>query len=270
MDDRLSRIEELTIKLNRSELALQESNDGMIKLFALWESTFNSINDLISVHDLTGTIVEANEAFRKKYGNDAIGKKCYEIVHDKNTYIDECPSLKILQSPNKNIIYEPLSIDIELDTEWYELTCSPLKNLDSITGIVHIMKNITQRKHNEEEIRRNQDRYKKLMELSSVATLIYENNKIIDVNQKFIELLDLPSREAVLGKDLLEIGICAKSKESIIKAVCEDEKRKFRIKIETLKGNNKFVGVHVRRLDTNGVVAVMCEITEETKKRKDD
>jgi PAS domain S-box-containing protein len=60
----------------------------------LWQDTFDSITDLISLHDRERTILMANQAFLKYFNlaaEDAIGKKCYEMFHQHGFPTEGCP-----------------------------------------------------------------------------------------------------------------------------------------------------------------------------------
>lgn len=47
----------------------------------------------MDVVDESGTILFMGEKFRKMFGNDAIGKKCWELYSDNNTQCEGCPLL---------------------------------------------------------------------------------------------------------------------------------------------------------------------------------
>ena len=46
-----------------------------------FEKILSSLADIISVIDKDLNIIWANDAIRKRYGQDVIGKKCYTIFH---------------------------------------------------------------------------------------------------------------------------------------------------------------------------------------------
>ncbi len=118
-----------------------------------WENTFNSLEDLISIQDTNFTIMRVNKAFCaafKKSPAELIGKKCYEVVHGTNEPWPTCPQEKTLINKKYASVemFEPnLGITLEVST-------SPiLDNKGELIGIVHIAKDITQRKEAEEEIK---------------------------------------------------------------------------------------------------------------------
>jgi|GEM_PF-2101357 len=120
-------------------------NNNFIKKSTEWETIFNSITDMVSIQDKEYNFVMVNRAFADRFHmnpENFIGKKCYQVVHGKNEPWTECPharSLKTLE-PAREVYFEPtLNIHIEIST-------SPiLMENGSLTGTVHIMKDITKR-----------------------------------------------------------------------------------------------------------------------------
>lgn len=59
-----------------------------------WEETFDSIGDLISIHDRDFNIVKCNRAFAEYFGlnpQEVINKKCYELFHGNDFPEINCP-----------------------------------------------------------------------------------------------------------------------------------------------------------------------------------
>ena len=116
------------------------------KLVDQWQTTFDSISDLISIQDKDYRVVRANKAyldtFKIKPG-DLPGKHCYEIVHETSCPTENCPHTQTLQTkkPVTVEMFEPrLGIFMEVST-------SPILNSSGdITGTVHMAKDITERK----------------------------------------------------------------------------------------------------------------------------
>ncbi|MBR9706419.1 PAS domain S-box protein [Candidatus Pacearchaeota archaeon] len=116
-----------------------------------WESTFNSIPDLISIHDENSTITRVNKAFLKKFNlpeEKIIGQKCYRLIHNKNSPIDKCPAKEAMQTKKPVTVeyFEP-KLNAHL-----EVTANPI--IDSnrkIKGIVHIVRDISEKKKAEKE-----------------------------------------------------------------------------------------------------------------------
>ena len=122
------------------------AHQKLIRAINEWEATFNSITDMVSIHDRDFNIVKANNAFIKyfqsKYGK-IIGKKCYEIMHGKKKMYSSCPCKKIQSSKKPATVdfFEPYL------GKHLEISASPIfDEYGKVSGSVHIMKDITNRK----------------------------------------------------------------------------------------------------------------------------
>jgi len=118
----------------------------------IWQATFDSIRDLISIQDTQYRLVRINRAYSEAFAQVSgtlIGSHCYEVVHGTNDPIADCPHRQVLQSgvPASIDIFEPrLGV-------YLEVSCSPIIREDgTIEGTVHIAKNITERKRMEEKL----------------------------------------------------------------------------------------------------------------------
>jgi signal transduction histidine kinase len=118
-----------------------------------WEDLFNTITDMITVHDDNYNIIKANKAAEKLlklpdlcFNNAA---KCFEFYHGTAAPPEACPSCSCYKSgmPKTFELYEPhLGKDIEIRA---------LPRLDSrnqIVGLIHVVRDISQRKEWEKQL----------------------------------------------------------------------------------------------------------------------
>ncbi len=116
-----------------------------------WQSTFDSITDIIMLLDPEHHIIRANEAFAdtfKMTPEEAVGKHCYEIVHGVGNAPGFCPhsrTMKCAGTAREEFLEPKLGIFIEATT-------LPMFDRNGhCTGSVHIVKNIHERKVAEAE-----------------------------------------------------------------------------------------------------------------------
>jgi PAS domain-containing protein len=66
-----------------------------------WESTFDALDDLISIHDKDFTILRANKAVARKFKMDIrqiVGEKCYKIFHCAEEPWKTCPHRRTMET----------------------------------------------------------------------------------------------------------------------------------------------------------------------------
>ena len=117
---------------------------------AEWQTTFDSISDLVSVHDADFRLVSVNKAFAGALNmevGDIIGKTCYEVVHGTAGPPESCPhrmTLKTGRPCTMQFLEQRLGIQLEVST-------SPLFDAaGAVTGSVHVARNVTERRRLEQ------------------------------------------------------------------------------------------------------------------------
>ncbi|MEN8613662.1 PAS domain S-box protein [Dehalogenimonas sp. THU2] len=117
-----------------------------------WRSTFDSITDMVAIVDADHKIVRVNQAFAKKLGETPqvlIGQHCYEVIHAMNQPHPMCPHARTIASKK---VESSEYFDKKLKI-WVEATSSPIFGAEGqLTGSVHIIKDISERKHAETEL----------------------------------------------------------------------------------------------------------------------
>ena len=116
-----------------------------------WEDAFNAITDAITIHDGAFNIIYANRAAEKMLGlppGRAMEAKCYKYYHGTDDTPRRCPSCRSLKDrrPATYEIFEPyLNKSLEIRT-------MPRFDRNSrLIGMIHIVRDITDRKKSEEE-----------------------------------------------------------------------------------------------------------------------
>lgn len=131
-------------KKREDEIRLQSRQD--------WEGTFNTINDLITIHDKDFNIIHSNHTANKTLQlpdlevNKAV--KCFKYYHGTDCPPEECPGYKCFETglPASFEMFEPHL------KKHIEIRVMPRFNADKqITGLIHIVRDITERKKSEEK-----------------------------------------------------------------------------------------------------------------------
>ncbi|MFQ5630839.1 MAG: ATP-binding protein, partial [bacterium] len=121
-----------------------------------WETTFDSISDLIWVQDCDCTIRRANKAAAEIFNmkpTSLVGKKCFEIFCRSDYHAGNCPFQKMKKTG------EVESLEIEnthLKRSFYISTDPIFDAGGNVIGGVHIAKDITEEKHLREELQQSE------------------------------------------------------------------------------------------------------------------
>ncbi len=140
-----------------------------------WHEIFDTITDMITIHDADFTIIHANKAAEKILGLPLLNSgrvKCFEYYHGSEVPPSGCPSCKCLGTGKTSVfeMFEPhLSMHIEI-------RAIPRLDKDGrVIGLIHIVRDITSRKLVEEELHIHQNHLEWLVrERTSEITLMNE------------------------------------------------------------------------------------------------
>jgi PAS domain S-box-containing protein len=152
--DTLPLVVERSYAVYRSRKEKDGLENKLIKAAEEWEATFNSIHDSIAIKDTDFTILRANKSLGRVFNcnpKEIKGKKCYEVVHNSSSPLQECPcqeTIKDKKTHTREFFHPGLNI-------YFEETTSPvLDDRGSLVQIVHVLRDITDRKKAEEEIKK--------------------------------------------------------------------------------------------------------------------
>ncbi len=109
-----------------------------------------------------------------------IGKHCWDIVHGTTEPIAECPILRMRRSLQRE------RMDMQVGERWFEVTVDPILDAEKhLTGAVHIISDITERKRGEASLEESTTRYRSIFESTGTATLLVaEDTTILMANQE--------------------------------------------------------------------------------------
>ena len=174
----------------------------------LLSNVFESVQDGISILDTDLTIRHVNSAMEKWYEKSMplVRKKCYEAYRNRKKPCDPCPSLRCMKSGRmeRNIVPGlPGS-----SAEWIELFSHPIKDdSGNVIGIAEFVRDITERKKAEEELKENEAHFRGIFENATVGMYrTTPDGKILMVNPFLVKLLGYESEEELKRRDLNEEG----------------------------------------------------------------
>ena len=152
-----------------------------------WEYTFNSITDMVTVHDKDYNIIAANKAAEKILGLPLLenmkDRKCFSHYHGTERPPEGCPSCGCLQTGVSASfeIFEPhLNMFIEIRA---------IPRFDSnnkLIGLIHVVRDITERKKAEAAIGQYS---KQLTALSTASNDLLASTNLIDIYQQICNII---------------------------------------------------------------------------------
>lgn len=120
-----------------------------------WKRTFDTVPDLIATIDSNHRIINMNRAMAERLGisqNEAVGRRCCELVHGSQEPPPSCPHRRSFLSGRAEA--ETL-FELNLNGDFI-VTVSPLLAEDgSVESSVHVMHDVTEMKRLGEEVNRN-------------------------------------------------------------------------------------------------------------------
>lgn len=129
-----------------------EDKETVLRYGEDWKEIFDTLTDVVTVHDRDFNIIGANTAAEKLLGLSLPGAsnaKCYEYYHGSVCPPKWCPGRRCLADgkPATFAVYESqLKI-------YMEIRVIPRYDRDNrLTGLIHIARDVTRRKKAEEEL----------------------------------------------------------------------------------------------------------------------
>ncbi len=271
LPDRTEEVFEILSRRASSELLRLKAEKEIRDAKQRWEETFNAMTDGISIHDENFEIVQANEAFEEYFPKEDLDKKCYELIHETDEPIEKCPAKKCSQTGEDQTaeIYEPT-----LD-KYLSVRCDPIIGYEGeVKEVVHIIRDITDRREREEELRKTKGRLENLINSSPLAIISTDKKGIVGRWNPAAEDVFGWDREEVLGRQFPMLKGNEKEfdheevKELFERAIEGEETRRVELQLSTKEEDKIYTSISTSPLrgidgDVIGVLAIIDDITEE-------
>jgi len=134
-------IRDITERKQMERLLIEAKDD--------WEDTFDTITDMITIHDTDFNIIRANRAARERLGLPPLGKtevKCYHYYHGLDQPQNGCICMH--QTEETSEIYEPHL------KSFLELRGIPRYKDKRLIGHIHIARDVTERRRAQRALQR--------------------------------------------------------------------------------------------------------------------
>jgi two-component system NtrC family sensor kinase len=237
------------------------------------ETILNGIQDFILVINPDMSIVEANESFLQKMGHtraQVIGRKCHEVYHDIDhpcrRSSDECPLQNVIRNQRQDRQIQKRELP-NGELRYYEVSIYPIwEKSGKILRFIHISRDITQQRQQEEEITRRleqmvEDRTRQLREthakllhhdkMSSLgklsASVVHEiNNPIAGILNLAILMKRIIAETPLGSKDIEQFGFYLN--------LMETETRRISRIVSNLLAFSRQSRMETKRLNVNQLI----------------
>jgi two-component system NtrC family sensor kinase len=154
-----------------------------------WESTFDAMQDCVSLHDTSGKIIRANRALARRLNTtprEIIGKYCSEVYNPPELSFSPCRHTDILQSER------PVVEEVELSAMGgtFQVSVSPWydNRENRLLGSIHVAKDIS----NEKLLRQQLIQSEKLSAIGElISGIAHELNNPLTGVMGYSQLLQL-------------------------------------------------------------------------------
>jgi PAS domain S-box-containing protein len=169
-----------------------------------WMNTFDSIHDIILAHDADFCIIKVNQLLLEQLGRasaDVIGSSCESVLSHKFGNWTGCPYCAIRGEEEFTEGADPCFGGFSVVS-----TSAYAEQDGSQKGIIHVVRDITDRRSAEEKYRLL---FEQVQEGVYVAT---PDGRLIDCNDAFVHMLGYGKREELLVLNL-DSGICVDARQ---------------------------------------------------------
>ncbi|MBA4372380.1 MAG: hypothetical protein C0402_05910, partial [Thermodesulfovibrio sp.] len=197
--------------------ALAASRDLAEQMRQDWEDTFDSLEDIITIHDRDYNIIRANKKARELFGispeSDA-GHKCFYYYHGTEAPPQGCPAAFCIEKGIVSAVevYEPHL------NKYVEIRVIPrISKTGGVTGYIHIVRDLTEKRKTEEQLRRFIDNSRDMVYRTDAAGVFTM------VNQAGAEIFGFKSPDELIGKKAGDFWRSAEDRTLLTNKISRDK-----------------------------------------------
>lgn len=181
---------------------LRRAHEQLAAIAQKWETMFNSMSDGVALLSPDLKVMSINDTFCVMLGKkpaDVIGKKCFEVVHGTDMPVAGCPCVAAFAIKKKceAEIFEP---GLKL---WLSISASPVLDQDgSVAYMIHVVRNINDRKLMEEALRNRERELETLINDTPIPQFVIgADHRVKYWNKALAEISGIEAKD-IVGTDL--------------------------------------------------------------------
>ena len=265
----LALVQDITER-KRAEEALEESNQ---RLFTV----LNSIDAHIYAADMeTYQILFLNEHMRADFGDDLVGKICWQEFRGESAPCAHCSNDKLVDADGK-----PTGVYIwqgqnPITKKWYLNHDRAVKWIDGRLVRLQIAIDITERVHAEQALRESEEQYRTLVNSTLQGVVIAQSDpvRLVFANPAMTEISGY-SPEQLIGME----------PDELVKLIFEEDRQRFfsnfqkrvqgesisqenEYRVETKDGTIKWVALYSSRIEYQNEPATLTTFMDITERKR--
>jgi len=261
LHSRITRLEQVS-----HELVNQKNVDEELDLaWREWESTFDAAKDSIVLTDGEFKIIQANLAASRLFAkpiDQIVGKTCWQLVHGTDHPPRDCP----LEKAKTTKKHEEIELHLPQKGVWVADSVDPVFDQQgNLSGAIHIIRDVTDRKQAERLLRKERDRAQKYLDVAGVMLVAIDAEQRVGlINKKGCQILGY-NEDEIIAKNWFDNFLPEKNREEV-RAVFEKLLRGevgaleyYENPILTKDGDQRLVAWHntILRDDKGKVIAAL-------------
>jgi len=133
------------------------------------------------------------------------GRNCFEVFEGRDSICSGCPS-KVSFEEGAVTLFERTGVTTsEGPNRTIALTTSPMRNAGGdIVQVIEIAQDVTERKQMMDALQKNEEKYRKLVELTPDGLLIHTGGKIVFSNTAAANMMGAAKPDDMIGKNLID------------------------------------------------------------------
>jgi len=183
-----------------------------------WEDIFQAIGHPSFILKPNHTIVVCNKAVAVLTGKPMgyfVGRKCYDVFHQKSKPPNACPMEKLIQSGH----FETVEMEMEALGRTFLVSCTPLHDESgALNKIIHIATDVTEQKRTQQKLSESEEKFRIILENLPDGVFVHDlDGRVIQVNKAGCTMTGYTEDEltSMTVGDIDEESITRKDREKI-------------------------------------------------------